>query len=634
MFEAKSDPRAGVALVTSLVVMLAAFAIIGAVLTYATQSARVTRRAIDHQRAQIAAEAGLDYGIDQILRLMRQYQFTLDEDELQELVDKLSTPPSVYGYKYETPMRQSAFDIEIESDVNVGEIVDGNFKGSVGRYQYITVRCGAVNPKSGVGAVVKQQLQALSLFYIRFGVFYEEDLEILPGPRMIFSGPVHSNGDLYLGGPLEFNDRLTTPSDVFHRRKNSGEAQGEVMIMDNYGTLRSMLSGGTAMDSAHDQFTTESLGRWGGQVKTGAHNVSRLDPPINPNDEPHDLIERALDMSDPDYDPMTESEKFENKAMLKIHVDASGTLSATDYNGQDVTHLLTQAELDPSGTYDGNEMYSKSGDGSYDMRTDGSYDTTKTFKDQRENTTMAPVDIYVDQLLEQIPDLYSGTAYSAASGRGIVYVTRDDPDGAGGAQPVVRIRNGQELPDGGLSFASDLPVYIEGDFNVDGDVKPALVTGDAVTLLSTEWQDARSRAGIDVRRASSTDYNAVIMTGNTDSEFPTADVKGAYNGGLENVLRFQENWSDQTVQFRGSIIDIWKSEIADSAWHYGSYYTAPNRDWGYDELYRTDAPPGIPRLFGLEELAWTRSTFEAEGWTYGSRNVASPNGLISPNQIY
>jgi hypothetical protein len=200
-------------------------------------------------------------------------------------------------------------------------------------------------------------------------------------------------------------------------------------------------------------------------------------------------------------------------------------------------------------------------------------------------------------------------------------------------QPVVRIRNGQELPNGGLSFAADLPVYVEGDDNVDGDVKPALVTGDAVTLLSTEWQDASSHAGIDVRRASSTDYNAVIMTGNTDREFPSVDGEGAYNGGLENVLRFQEKWSGETVTFRGSIIDIWRSETANSPWHYGSYYTALNRDWGYDELYRTGAPPGIPRLFGLKELAWERSTFEAEGWTYAIHGN-SPGSTTSPNGVY
>ena len=40
------------------------------------QSSRLTHRALDVQRARIAAEAGLDYGVDQLLRAMRTYQFT------------------------------------------------------------------------------------------------------------------------------------------------------------------------------------------------------------------------------------------------------------------------------------------------------------------------------------------------------------------------------------------------------------------------------------------------------------------------------------------------------------------------------------------------------------------------------
>jgi hypothetical protein len=163
--------------------------------------------------------------------------------------------------------------------------------------------------------------------------------------------------------------------------------------------------------------------------------------------------------------------------------------------------------------------------------------------------------------------------------------------------------------------ASDLPVYVEGSFNTN-DTKTALIAGDAVTMLSRDWQDARSSAdsGTD-RRAVDTEYNAVIMTGNEET------AAGDYNGGLENVLRFLENWSSRTVKFRGSIIDLWTSEIATGDWYYGDgapdglfRYQAPNRDWGYDDMYRFETPPGMTRVFGMEELEWSRSTWAREGW--------------------
>ena len=90
------------------------------------------------------------------------------------------------------------------------------------------------------------------------------------------------------------------------------------------------------------------------------------------------------------------------------------------------------------------------------------------------------------------------------------------------------------------------------------------------------------------------------------------DLLGDYNGGLENVLRFQENWTGTTVTYRGSVIDLWYAEVVRGAW-YGSYYTAPNRDWGYDAMYRS-VPPGMTRVFGLEEIEWVDSSWDQVGW--------------------
>ena len=605
--------RRGIALVPVLILMLLATAAVATLLGYASQSSALTRRALDRQRARVAAEAGLDYGVDQLLRAMRTYQFTLSRQELQDYVDGLPPPPAIDGYVYTAPDGITpSFRIDIGSEPMTGPIPYGNNIGLEGEYQHITICCGARNPATGVGAVVRQQLQALSLFMIRFGVFYAEDLEILPGPTMVFDGPVHSNTDLYLGGPLQFNSRITAAGDIIHKRKNQDLVEGNAHIANDDGTLLPMIMNGVIMDSRHDEWMTESLLRWDGNIRSAAHGVSTLDPPINPLDVPHDMIERPLSLIDPAYSQQTENEKFANKAAIRIRVNAAGQVSVTDFHGADVTDRFSQAHLVTNGTYNGAYLFAKDAEGQYQVSGSGCLETGRTFYDAREGTVMATVDIYLDQLLAAYPELYSGMTYGASQGRGILYVTRDDPDGIGGSQPAVRLRNGRELPSGGLSVASDLPIYVEGNYNVDNAVKPALVMGDAVTLLSYVWQDARSGSSLNYRVPRSTAFNTVIMTGNTVSATP--EEGGAYNGGLENVLRFLEKWTGYEVWFRGSIIDIWQSEIADSAWSYGIYYTAPNRNWGYDQMYRTAAPPGMPRVFGIEEIAWAPSTWAAEGW--------------------
>jgi hypothetical protein len=128
-------------------------------------------------------------------------------------------------------------------------------------------------------------------------------------------------------------------------------------------------------------------------------------------------------------------------------------------------------------------------------------------------------------------------------------------------------------------------------------------------MLSKNWQDARSTSGVNSRQAVDTEFNTVVMTGNTETI-----EDGQYNGGLENVLRFMESWRNDTVTFRGSIIDLWYSRIATADWNNRYYYDAPRRDWEFDPILRNQAPPGVPRVFGLEMLTWRVSSWEEQGW--------------------
>jgi hypothetical protein len=105
-----------------------------------------------------------------------------------------------------------------------------------------------------------------------------------------------------------------------------------------------------------------------------------------------------------------------------------------------------------------------------------------------------------------------------------------------------------------------------------------------------------------------TEYKTVIMTGNSET------TAGNYNGGLENVLRFLEHWEGRNVTYRGSIIDLWYAEIASGSWGYGQYYTAPNRNWGYDSMYLTQNPPGMTQVYGMEETLWERIAWGDAGF--------------------
>jgi hypothetical protein len=98
----------------------------------------------------------------------------------------------------------------------------------------------------------ERQAQALleSQFVIRliplfqFAAFYEQDLEIFPGPPMTLTGPVHTNANLYLGSGagLAVHGQVTAASDIYRGRKQGigGGCTSWVRIADEGGTLRDL----------------------------------------------------------------------------------------------------------------------------------------------------------------------------------------------------------------------------------------------------------------------------------------------------------------------------------------------------------------------------------------------------------
>ena len=170
-----------------------------------------------------------------------------------------------------------------------------------------------------------------------------------------------------------------------------------------------------------------------------------------------------------------------------------------------------------------------------------------------------------------------------------------------GDAPVVRIINGTTLPVGGLTIATDLPMYIKGNYNSTAKKGSALMC-DALTLLSPSWNDSHSNLSMTANRvASNMTVFACIMTGHVNT------VGSTYSGGLENEFRFLENWSGKNLTYLGSIIDLWFSRSATAPWQQtGYYYNAPNRIWSYDTdlVNPSNWPPGAPRVHTVQRGTW------------------------------
>ncbi|MBL1209875.1 hypothetical protein [Geminocystis sp. GBBB08] len=130
-------------------------------------------------------------------------------------------------------------------------------------------------------AILQMDVKSRLIPMFQFAAFYTEDLEIFPSPPMTLSGPVHTNGNLYMGSSngLDLKAQVTTVKDIFQSRKNSTEtfADGKVRIADAAGNLLNLLFNGTGSTTETTNFMdpVRLNNVWGSQVKV------RTDAPVS-----------------------------------------------------------------------------------------------------------------------------------------------------------------------------------------------------------------------------------------------------------------------------------------------------------------------------------------------------------------
>jgi hypothetical protein len=459
----------------------------------------------------------------------------------QAQIDAL-VPPCLSGYQFD------GYRILKEGSLTEERISTGDYAGLRGYVQRYQIHVSANSNRRD--ATVEREIQHQFIPLYQFGVFYEADLEIYPGPLMTFAGPIHTNSNLYMGAETEIRceSDVTAVGKYWHYRKDGAhpDPPGAVKIRDNLGAWQNVWRGSYWLDNRRSTWAADAISVWGGKFRDQAHGMAPLRLPLPPMSDQHLIVERG----DAGDTPQQRDAKYWYKSTVRY---VNGVL--TDSTGV----VLVQPNVY---VYQAN-----------------------MFWDARENKWADVVTVDLSQMI----------AGGFRPSNGIVYITENRGD-----FPVVRIVNAATLPAGGLTIVTDRPMYVLGNYNSTAKKGSALYS-DALTLLSPSWNDANSNLSLGNRNPSNQTVNACILTGHV------ATINGStYSGGLENNFRFLENWSTQTVTYRGSIIDLWFSRYATGPWSYGYFYNAPQRNWAYDTDLTNPAnwPPGTPRVQTVQRGSW------------------------------
>lgn len=454
-----------------------------------------------------------------------------------------------------------------------------------------TTNSTAYGPANQVEAILELKYKSRLVPLFQFAAFYDKDLEIAPGPTMNLSGPVHTNGDLFLnsGNTLNVNGQVTIAGDMFRGRKNNTSCGGNVRVIDP-GSLRSVPS----CSGGRTPVTEPDVAAHNGMIQIGVDEVTVPGPEVfdpTPGQIYWDNAELRLALTLPGFQVQAYGQ--------------SGSVDSVATNA--LNNLCTTGTVGPGNGVTGRPV-----------------GWSTSFFNNREGMNINMLDIDLQALLNCAQNEGLFALDDTSEGGLVIHLSVFGPDSNVVNDYGVRVLNGEEITSTvpgapavqGLSIISDQAMYLQGHFNRVNKI-PAAVMVDSFNVLSSNWDrgtDGLSQTGSFTgdRRATDTTQNTAVIAG-TDI---TCGVEGngggsscQYNGGLENYPRFHEHWSSRTYTYRGSFVSLDAPQRVDGNWSYGNpQYTAPNRDWDYDTDFNDAAnlPPITPRFVYLRQELFVR----------------------------
>ncbi|MBI4585079.1 MAG: hypothetical protein HY717_13785 [Planctomycetes bacterium] len=432
--------KSGVALLLGVLISLTLLLTVAAAVSMTLVKGKEAQYSLDRTRALSAAEGVTESAQKRILDQISNF-------ETPELSGSVSLGEGSYPYTI-APIGSSFTQTD----------ADGVTR-TVQHYEIST----SVQVGDGYAAVTRVVDLSLTPLF-QFMIFYDDDLEILPGPNMTLGGRVHANGSIYVGSGATLTvdtDYFRSTGDILRKRKNdNSESTGTVNIkVQGQSTYE-------AMDNLHDaeftEWTTYALDTWQGTVQDGSHGVKEVAAP--------DL--KTIQAFQPDG----------SKGFYHAH---AGLVIANNQAYDQDGNLLSL----PAGTI-----------------------VEKSLWDGREKKTVMVTEINVGLL--------------NTSGRfpenGLIYAYRTD---ASSTQPNgIRLTNGTQLlrP---MTLVSEDPVYVRGDFNTVNK-KGAAVIADAVNLLSNAWNDTKTSSSLPA--ATNTTYNLAFVSGNVRTPDGGGNYSGGF----------------------------------------------------------------------------------------------------------
>lgn len=582
MMAERRHSELGISIPAVMVIVILVAGITSAFLVLAMNENSVSGKSRNKMKALYCAEAGAEHAAN-IVRVAISTNPTAADDVLGDVT--IGTWPDSVTVHYVAKKRTDLPDETDESGLYTQ------------RQSYEILAECTVNQELGR---VFRIVEARTTPIFQFLAFYNDDLEANPGPAAYWNGRIHTNGNLYL--------------------------------TDRDGSASTKSGHGLIIDSEHVQAVGSIYRKYKNDVETGANGRVRIrqkgtTPPANTGtnyDADKGLIDWDLGYTSDSANWSTSSQTDFGGTVKDKHTGSS-EMTPPDLKSIEPDGFFHQNAADGGLVILDNEVYSGGQNITKDLENAGIITPGQSVYDAREKLSMPVMTIDVGKLMNSSYRPSNGLIYGGYSGN-----SASNPKS-------FQLVNGGTIPPSsdpkstpnGLTFVSNSPVYVKGDYNgrtyTDADYtagtitdkaligtqdkshasQPCAIIADAVNLLSNKWDNTK-KAGSAAPAASHTTFNFAMIAGNRD----TVNNK-IYSGGLQNLPRFHENWSGITCNIKGSFVNLWRSKIADGDYGNANVFSPPKRLWDFDQTFNdpSQLPPWTPKVTKIG-----RTTYE-EGLT-------------------
>jgi len=232
-----SKRQAGIALITTLLLLLLMSAMVVGFVLLVTEGQRLSGMNNDQSRAFYGAEAGMEKLTADLGSLFGN-TYAPSGPQVNALTAVPPALPATEPIQFVDSLGNSSYQIAFPVDGNgnpkasFAQITSGSspYQGMTALETPYTLTVGA---RTTNGAEVKLQrtLQTVGIPLFQFGIFSQSDLGFFPGPNFNFGGRVHSNGNLFLdsGGAAGALPTQTPPPPNQLWLANPVTAAGEIL---------------------------------------------------------------------------------------------------------------------------------------------------------------------------------------------------------------------------------------------------------------------------------------------------------------------------------------------------------------------------------------------------------------------